>query len=102
MKLKNKKIVFGLTSPFYAFKATINEMKKIVSEGGEVFPIIAKEKYDIDSKFNDTKDYISKIEYITNKKVLESREEIQKLENDIMIIAPCSRNYYRKTCFINL
>jgi len=33
LKLKNKKIAFGLTSPFYAFKPTINEMKKIMSEG---------------------------------------------------------------------
>ena len=91
MKLKNKKIAFGLTSSFYAFKATIIEMKKIISEGGEIFPIMSKGAYTTNSQFGNAADYIRKIEYITKKKIINGMEEAEEVEADIMVIAPCSR-----------
>lgn len=91
MNIKNKKIAFGLTSSFYTFKATINEIKKIVSEGGEVFPIMSSGAYTTDSKFGKAKDFIMRIEEITNKKIINNMQEAEEVESDIMIIAPCSR-----------
>lgn len=91
MKLKGRKIAFGLTSSFYTFKATLIEMKKIIAEGGEVFPIMSNGAYTTDSKFGNATDYIKKIEEITNKKIVNSLEEAEEVETDIMVIAPCSR-----------
>ncbi len=102
MNLKNKKIAFGLTCSFYTFKATIAEMKKIVSEGGNVIPIMSKNAYTTNNKFGSANDYIKKIELITNRKVICGVEEAEEVESDIMIIAPCSRKHYSKVCFFYL
>lgn len=91
MNLKNKKIAFGLTSPFYALKATLIEIKKIVSEGGEVFPIISKDQFINNIMFEQFYTYTKKIEEITNKKIIDTVEETENIKTDIMVIAPCSR-----------
>lgn len=100
MKLQNIKIAFGLTSSFYTFKATIAEMKKIVAEGGEVFPIMSIGAYTTDSKFGKAKDFKEKIEQITNKKIINTMQEAEEIDSDIMIIAPCSRQQHSKICNI--
>ena len=94
MKIRNKRIAFGLTSSFYTFKATITEMKKIISEGGEVFPIMSNGAYTTDSKFGTSKEFIEKIEHITNKKIIHCMQEAENIDTDIMVIAPCSRELY--------
>ncbi len=91
MKLKNKKIAFGLTNAFYAFKATIAELSNIAIEGGEIFPIMSKDTYLVNNKFGNILDYASKIEEIAKRKIITSREEAERVEADIMVIAPCSR-----------
>lgn len=94
MKLKNKKIAFGLTSSFYAFKSTIAEMKKIVLDGGEIFPIMSEGAYTTDTKFGNAKDNIKKIEEITKRKVINTLAEAEEIKADIIIVAPCSRKLY--------
>ena len=91
MKIKNKRIAFGLTSAFYTFKSTILEIKKIKAEGGEVFPIMSIGAYTTDTKFGKAEDFIKKIEEITAKKIVNNLKEAEEIECDIFVIAPCSR-----------
>ncbi len=91
MKLKGKKIAFGLTSSFYTFKHTINEIRKLVLDGVEVIPIMSSGAYTTDTKYGKAIDFIKKIEDITGKKVINSMGEAEKVDSDIMVIAPCSR-----------
>lgn len=91
LKIKNKKIAFGLTSSFYTYKATISEIKKIVAEGGEVFPIMSIGAYTTDTKFGKAEDFIKRIENITKKKIINNMQEAEDVESDILVIAPCSR-----------
>ena len=91
MNIKNKKITFGLTSAFYTYKATISEIKRIIQEGGEVFPIMSTYAYTTDSKFGRAEEFIKKIEKITQKKIVNSLKDTGDIESDIMVIAPCSR-----------
>lgn len=100
MKLKDKKIAFGLTHVFYAFDKTIEQMKNIVLEGGEIFPIMPITTYQSNSKYSDVIHFVTKIEEITGKKIISSNEEAVKVEADIMVIAPCSRKSYCKACFV--
>ncbi len=102
MKIKNKKIAFGLTSSFYTYKATISEINKIVSEGGEVFPIMSVGAYTTDTKFGKAQDFIKKIEEITKKNIINTMQEAEEIESDILVIAPCSRKQYSKICIINI
>ncbi len=91
MKIKNKKIAFGLTSSFYTYKATISEIKKIVSEDADVFPIMSVGAYTTDTKFGRAEEFIKKIEDITKKKIINTMQEAEKVNSDILVIAPCSR-----------
>lgn len=100
MELKGVKIGFCFTGIFYAFKSTIDEMKKIIKKGGEVIPIMSYNAYSTDSKFGKSKDFIDDIEKITGKKVIHTMQEAEYIydlyELDIMIIAPCSGNTIAK------
>lgn len=91
LNIKDKKIAFGLTSSFYAFKDTIKEIEKIVSKGGDIFPIMSNGAFTTDSRFGKALDFIKEIEDITNKKVINNMEEAEEIDCDIMLIAPCSR-----------
>lgn len=100
MELKGVKIGFCFTGIFYAFKNTIDEMKKIIKKGGEIIPIMSYNAYSTDSRFGKSKDFIDDIEKITGKKVIHTMQEAEYIydsyELDIMIIAPCSGNTIAK------
>ncbi len=92
MNLEGKTIAFGLNNVFYAFKNTIEEIRKIIKSGANVIPIMQIEKED---KY---KILIEEIEKITGKKIVSTEDEVEKIEADILVISPCSRKYYIKTC----
>jgi len=98
LKLKDKKIAFGLTSVFYAFPNTIEEIKNIIIEGGEVIPIMPIDTY----KNKNVSYFIKDIETITDKKIIIDKLEAERVEADIIVIAPCSRKSYSKTCVIHI
>ena len=96
MLLKDKKIIFGLTSSQYAFEKTIPQILRLTKEGAEVIPVMSFDAYNIDSKFGKAKDFVKRIEEITSKKVIHTNEDVEKFsdfsEIDIMEICPCSGN----------
>lgn len=102
MKLQNKKIAFGLTSVFYTFENTIKEMKQIVAEGAKIIPIMPIDTYQTNSKYGKAKDFIQKIEKIADHQMILAGEEVEKIDTDIMVIAPCSRKCYCKTFFCHI
>ena len=51
MELKNKNIGFVLTGSYCTFRRTIDEMKKIVQLGANVFPVMSYNSYNLDTKF---------------------------------------------------
>ena len=102
MELKGIKIGFVLTGSFSAFKKVIPKMKELIKQEAEILPIMSFNSYSLDTRFGKAKEFIRQIEEITNKKIIHTILDaepigIKKL-TDIMIIAPCSRKYYIKTC----
>lgn len=94
MKLVGKKIAFGLTSTFYAFKNTIKEMENIIAQGGEIIPIMPIDTYKTDSKYYKSEDFIKDIENVANRKIITKEEIADREEADILVIAPCCRKSY--------
>lgn len=98
MLLLGKKIGFALTGSFSTFEKTIPQISKLIEEGAEVLPIMSFNAYNTDSRFGKAQDFISKIENLTCKKIINTIEEAEpigiKRMTDIMVIAPCSRKYY--------
>lgn len=100
MELKGKKVGFVLTGSFCTFSHTIPKMTEIIKRGGEVIPIMSYNAYNLDSKFGKAKEFIDKIENITNHKIINTIIDAEpigpKNMTDIMIIAPCSGNTLAK------
>ncbi|MCI8621870.1 MAG: hypothetical protein HFJ50_09525 [Clostridia bacterium] len=94
MKIKGKRIAFCLTGVFYAFRHTINEIKNLVKEGGEVIPIMSLDDYEFSDKSGELFDFVQEIEEICMKKVICDISESEIVQADIVCIAPCSRKQY--------
>lgn len=96
MLLKDKKIIFGLTSSQYAFEKTIPQILRLTKEGAEVIPVMSFDAYNIDTKFGNAKEFVKRIEEITLNKVIHTNEEAENYnyfsEIDLMEICPCSGN----------
>lgn len=102
MNLANKNIGFAFTGSFCTFEKTIAEMKKLVHLKANIFPIMSYNSYNLDTKFGKAKDFIDKIENITRNNIIHTLQDAEpigpKSMFDILIVAPCSRKYYFKTC----
>ena len=100
LNLKGKNIGYCFTGSFCTFRTSIKEMKKLVEEGANVFPIMSFNAYNLDSKFGMAEDFIKEIEEIAGQKIINSitgAEPIGPKEMfDILIIAPCSGNTIAK------
>jgi len=99
MRLEGKKIGFALTGSFCTFEKTIPQIKKLVEEGAEVIPIMSVNTYNSDTKFGEAKEFIDKIEEITNKEIIHTIEGAEPIGpqrlTDVMVIAPCTRKHCR-------
>ena len=103
MELYGKKIGFVLTGSFCTFKKTIPKIKELIEkEGADIIPIMSYNSYNLDTKFGKAKDFIEKIEKITGKEIIHTIQGAEpigpKEMTDIMVVAPCSREYNGKTC----
>lgn len=102
MNLENKNIGFALTGSFCTFEKSIAEMKKLALLKATIFPIMSYNSYNLDTKFGKTKEFIEKIENVTGNKIIHTIQDAEpigpKSMFDILIVAPCSRKHYSKTC----
>ena len=100
MKLEGKKIGFCITGSFCTFKVMLEQLKNIKKEKAEIIPIMSKHSYSLDTRFGNAKDFIDKIENITEHKIIHTIQEAEpigpKKMTDIMIIAPCTGNTLAK------
>ncbi len=100
MELRGIKIGFVLTGSFCSFKCIIKKIKELMEQEAKIVPIMSFNSYKLNSKFGKAKDFIKKIEEITGEKIIHTIQDAEpigpKNMTDIMIIAPCSREYYSK------
>lgn len=85
---------------FCTFSKTIPQIKKLVSLGYKVLPIMSETAYSTDTRFGKAEEFISEIERITENKVIHTingAEPIGPKEMcDVLIIAPCTGNTLSK------
>jgi len=100
VNLKGKQIAFAMTSSFYTFRKTIDELKTLVKLEANIFPIMSNTAYTVNTRYGTAKDFIKEIEHITNNKVLHNFKDIELLEIqniiDIMVVAPATSNTIAK------
>ena len=102
MDLNEVKIGFALTGSFCTFTKVIPKIKELIKQGAEIIPIMSFNSYNLDTKFGKANNFVKEIEEITEKKIIHTIQDAEpigpKKMTDVMIIAPCSRKYYGKTC----
>ena len=101
MDLSGKNFGFAITSSFCTFNKTIEELKKLKNIKNTIItPIMSFNSYNLDSKFGKAKDFIEKIENITQNKIIHTIQDAEpigpKKMFDILIVAPCSGNTIAK------
>ena len=93
-------IGFALCGSFCTFKKAISEMKKLIDSGYDVLPIMSHTAYTTDTRFGKAKDFVSQIEDLTKKKVINTialAEPIgPKKLCDVMLVCPCTGNTLSK------
>ncbi|HEY8363822.1 MAG TPA: dipicolinate synthase subunit B [Tissierellaceae bacterium] len=100
MLLERIKIGIGITGSFCTFDTVINEIKRMVDEGAEVYPIMSFNASSLDTKYGLAKDWIEKIENITGHKVISTIQDAEPIGPtaflDVLVIAPCTGNTLAK------
>ncbi len=98
--MTEKTVGFALCGSFCTFSKAIKEMKKLVSSGYKVLPIMSGNAYSTDTRFGKSEDIISEIEGITGNKIIHTIEAAEpigpKKMCDLLIVAPCTGNTLAK------
>ncbi|MDO5123432.1 MAG: dipicolinate synthase subunit B [Eubacteriales bacterium] len=98
--MTEKTVGFALCGSFCTFSKAIKEMKKLVSSGYDVTPIMSDNAYSTDTRFGKSEDIISKIEEVCRKKIIHTIRDAEpigpKRMFDILLVAPCTGNTLSK------
>lgn len=100
MELENINIGFTMTGSFCTFKKVIPKIKELKELGANIIPIMSFNGYNLDTKFGKAKEYIEKVEGITENKIIHTIQGAEPIGpkglTDIMVVAPCSGNTIAK------
>lgn len=98
--MNEKTVGFALCGSFCTFSKAIKEMKKLVSLGYRVLPIMSDNAYSTDTRFGKSEDIISEIERISGNSIIHTivgAEPIgPKKMCDLLLVAPCTGNTLSK------
>ncbi len=98
--MTGKTVGYALCGSFCTFSKTIPQIKKLVSLGYNVIPIMSSTAYTTDTRFGKAEEFISEIERITQNKIINSISSAEpigpKKMCDVLVIAPCTGNTISK------
>ena len=72
-------IGFAMCGSFCTFSKSIEEMKKLKEKGHNIIPIMSFNAYKLDTKFGKAKDFVSTIENICEKKIINTIQEAEPI-----------------------
>lgn len=94
--LNNIKIGVALCGSFCTYEKVISQIKEMVFEGANVFPIMSFNSSSMDTRFGKSDEFLKQLYTITNNNVIttiQMAEEVGPKDMfDILVIAPCTGN----------
>ena len=100
MLLKGVKVGIGITGSFCTFDTILVEIKRLVDEGADVYPIVSFNVNDFDTRFGTAKEWKDKIEEAAGKEIISTIQGAEsigpKAYLDIVVVAPCTGNTLAK------
>ncbi len=98
--LKGLRVGYALCGSFCTFRQSIGEMKRLVGEGADVFPIMSQNAYSLDTRFGTAADFVAEIEKICGKSVIHTIPQAEPIGPkkllDVLVISPCTGNTLAK------
>ena len=92
MKIKGKRIGFGLTGSHCTYDEVYPQIENLVNGGAEVIPVVTHTVKNTDTRFGNGEDWVARIEELTNRKVIDTIVDAEplgpKMPLDCMVIAP--------------
>lgn len=96
MLLKGVKIAFALTGSYCVFDQVIPQVKKLVEEGAEVYPVVSYEVAVTDSRFGKANEFLEELKYISGREIIQTMEDAEPIgvlkPCDMAVLSPCTGN----------
>lgn len=100
MRLQGVKVGFALTGSHCCLADVIPQVRNLVDEGAQVFPIISDAVNDNDTRFGTSEQWKKMLEEITGKEIVKSIVDAEPIGPqkllDILVVAPCTGNTLAK------
>ncbi|MCL2873459.1 MAG: dipicolinate synthase subunit B [Defluviitaleaceae bacterium] len=100
MKLKGKKIGFGITASFCTVTEILQPLKILKDLGADIYPVVSKEVFENRSRLHDRDLFLDEIRKISGREEISTIAEAEKFgpinQMDVMIIAPATGNTIAK------
>ncbi len=102
-RLDNIKIGIALCGSFCMYESVFEQIKNIIDEGANVFPIMSFNSSTMDTRFGKAKDFRKRLIDLTSNEIIDTiqKAEIIGPKNmiDILLIAPCTGNTLSKIAY---
>lgn len=96
MNLNGIKIGFCICGSFCTFDQIIPQIRKLIEEGADIFPIFSDAVYAMDTRFYSAQEFRDIVEGMTGKKVIHTIIGAEPIGPrrlmDIVVVAPCTGN----------
>ena len=100
MRLKGKRIGFGLTGSHCTYDEVVPQFEKLLKEGATVIPFVTYTVKNTVTKFGDGRDWVKKVEEITGHEAIDTIVKAEpfgpETPLDCMVIAPLTGNSISK------
>lgn len=100
MTLAGVKIGLAVTGSHCTLATVFQEIKKLVEEGAEVYPIVSESVAEMDTRFGVADDWLAQLKEITGREIIQSIPEAEPIGPkslvDIVLVAPCTGNTLAK------
>ena len=94
------KIGFAITSSFCTLKEVLIHLTILKNMGYDVYPIVSENIVKYDTRFGLAKDFVSKVENITGKKIVSNIVEAERFgpanPMDVMVVMPATGDFLGK------
>ena len=100
MLLEGVKVGIAITGSFCTLDIILIEIKRLIDEGADVYPIISFNVDNFDTRFGTAKGWKDKIKEATGKEIISTIQGAEsigpKAYLDIVVVAPCTGNTLAK------
>lgn len=100
MRLKGIRVGFALTGSYCTFDKVMPEIRRLVEEGAEVYPVVSEAVDATDTRFGPAEAWRSTLKEITGRDPIRTVVEAEPVGPgqlfDVLVIAPCTGNTLAK------